>query len=75
MNTLKTIENLRKRNIKLQDELMTYKKKETLLYSMEYLKNNWEKQLEILKEKQNEYDILISELRKLKQDLLDKSLY
>ena len=75
MNTLKTIENLRKRNSKLQDELTVYKKKENLFYSLESLKSNWERQLEFLKEKQSEYDILISELRQLKQELLDKNLY
>lgn len=75
MNTLKTIENLRKRNSKLQDELTAYKKKENLFCSLESLKSNWERQLEFLKEKQSEYDILISELRQLKQELLDKNLY
>jgi len=78
MNQGKTIELLRKRNTKLQEEnedLIKQLEKEksnnekvsATFQELEKLKNEWSKQIEAIKEQRKQYADLISELKKLKQ--------
>lgn len=78
MNQGKTIELLRKRNTKLQEEnenLIKQLEKEksnnekvsATFQELEKLKNEWNKQIEAIKEQRKQYADLISELKKLKQ--------
>lgn len=78
MNQGKTIELLRKRNTKLQEEnenltkqlekaKSSNEKVSATFKELEKLKNEWNKQIEAIKEQRQQYADLISEVKKLKQ--------
>lgn len=77
MTQEKSIEILRKRNTMLQTEVdrlkeqlniekENSKKVSSTLLNLEELKNKWRKELQIIKDQQNQYTELISDLQSLK---------
>lgn len=75
MNVNKKIELLRKRNVELQKELdcndADKQRVKELLDDLEGIKNEWDSELEKIEEQRIEYFDLISEVKQMKEALLD----